>query len=344
MWRGLRRWVDTVTLRGMSHRYRERRTQQEMDLLRHYLGLLYRDGTLTRENVQTVGAERTRDKVDVQSLVVQDAVQDQVAQLMSSVLEADRAVFRPGDRSRGERLAEKQASVRQRLREAHGFDVRVSQSGAHEAGMGVHLGGRAEMGTVVAFYAGVVVLPKYYRRMPGYPDQVTDLNDYLIARYDQSIVDGKDWKAPEGVDRPTMNVRYADGDDEAGLDAARVLNPLAVGHYVNHGTPNVLGYAYNFPVDTPRELHPYIPNRYLGAPGMFDPVKCLIRSYVLLTTRPVQDEELFLDYRYNPKATYPDWYVPVDEEESIRRWGVTDRELAFKAEREAEEAEARRGE
>jgi hypothetical protein len=47
----------------------------------------------------------------------------------------------------------------------------------------------------------------------------------------------------------------------------------------------------------------------------------LMRSVVLIATRRLQDEEIFLNYRYNPANPVPDWYSPVDIEEAKRRWG-----------------------
>ena len=36
--------------------------------------------------------------------------------------------------------------------------------------------------------------------------------------------------------------------------------------------------------------------------------------------RAICDEELYLNYRLNPRNGYPDWYTPVDREEDMRRW------------------------
>ena len=45
-----------------------------------------------------------------------------------------------------------------------------------------------------------------------------------------------------------------------------------------------------------------------------------LRTLALVTTRYVEDEELFLNYRLNPANGYPPWYSPVDAEEDARRW------------------------
>jgi hypothetical protein len=44
-------------------------------------------------------------------------------------------------------------------------------------------------------------------------------------------------------------------------------------------------------------------------------------SVALVAIRPIQQgEELFLNYRLNPKLKLPEWYHPVDEQEDRRRW------------------------
>lgn len=45
-----------------------------------------------------------------------------------------------------------------------------------------------------------------------------------------------------------------------------------------------------------------------------------LRALAFVTTREVADEELFLNYRLNPKNSYPPWYTPVDLAEDRRRW------------------------
>jgi len=45
-----------------------------------------------------------------------------------------------------------------------------------------------------------------------------------------------------------------------------------------------------------------------------------MRGLVVIAIKPIQDEELFLNYRYNPKLPVPDWYVPVDKHEAYARW------------------------
>lgn len=46
----------------------------------------------------------------------------------------------------------------------------------------------------------------------------------------------------------------------------------------------------------------------------------LMKSVVLITTRQVADEELFVDHQLNPFQPLPSWYVPRDPEADKRVW------------------------
>ena len=69
---------------------------------------------------------------------------------------------------------------------------------------------------------------------------------------------------------------------------------------------------------------PYVPHEYGQAKRplyMLDHVENQVPSVLLLATRTLQDEELFLNYRLNPAlAPYPDWYHQPNPEEAARRW------------------------
>lgn len=57
---------------------------------------------------------------------------------------------------------------------------------------------------------------------------------------------------------------------------------------------------------------------FLGSPDH----SALVQSMVLVARRDVEDEELFVNYRLNPKlgVSLPPWYRSVDVEEDMRRW------------------------
>ncbi|XP_047077331.1 uncharacterized protein LOC124687597 [Lolium rigidum] len=118
-------------------------------------------------------------------------------------------------------------------------------------------------------------------------------------------------------------------------------NPLAFGHFANHppagSTPNVMICPYDFPL-TEKDMRVYIPNIAFGGDeavtmkrfgsfwfksrgsGKQTEESPVVKTLVLVSTRSICDEELFLNYRYSSTKARPEWYTPVDEEEDKRRW------------------------
>lgn len=45
-----------------------------------------------------------------------------------------------------------------------------------------------------------------------------------------------------------------------------------------------------------------------------------LKGLVLVATRPLEDEELLLNYRLSTHVSRPEWYHPVDSAEDQRRW------------------------
>jgi len=209
------------------------------------------------------------------------------------------------------------AATEDALLGALGFAPQCRASSASaDAGDGVFVRGAAAAGSVVALYPGDVYAPEQL------DDKTVEQlfaggNDFVIGRYDRTFIDG------------------------ASVGAAP--NPLGVGHLINHpppGTePNVVQFAFDFssddakagrgaPPPLPAHLRYLIPNQFATSTNSIKHLlverarrpAVLVPSLVLVTTRAVQDEELFLNYRLNPKLPAPEWYTSVDPEEDRRRW------------------------
>mmetsp|Transcript_20563 Transcript_20563/g.24928 ORF Transcript_20563/g.24928 Transcript_20563/m.24928 type:complete len:195 (-) Transcript_20563:923-1507(-) len=75
---------------------------------------------------------------------------------------------------------------------------------------------------------------------------------------------------------------------------------------------------------TPLKLSPYIPNKYWEKPHLLSyDLEVEVQSLVLVATRDISNnEELFVNYRFNPEMELPKWYHPVDSNEDRRRWGL----------------------
>ncbi|WMV57086.1 hypothetical protein MTR67_050471 [Solanum verrucosum] len=65
----------------------------------------------------------------------------------------------------------KRLEVSQSLKDLMGYtlEVKPSQIPHEDAGQGLFIHGEADVGTVLAFYPGVIYSPAYYRYIPGYP-------------------------------------------------------------------------------------------------------------------------------------------------------------------------------
>jgi len=84
--------------------------------------------------------------------------------------------------------------------------------------------------------------------------------------------------------------------------------------------------GFGAPNAFPSELLGCVPNTYARAPSILDGTyspSVAMHSVLLLSTRPLQDEELFIDYRLTPGFERPLWYEPVDPEEDERRWSAS---------------------
>uniref|UniRef100_A0A7N1A2Y0 SET domain-containing protein n=2 Tax=Kalanchoe fedtschenkoi TaxID=63787 RepID=A0A7N1A2Y0_KALFE len=118
-------------------------------------------------------------------------------------------------------------------------------------------------------------------------------------------------------------------------------NPLAFAHFANHPAngvaPNVMLCPYDFPL-TDNNMRVYIPNILYGKAGEVQMRRFgsfyfkwsdsqgraseipVLRTIVLVSTRELCDEEIYLNYRLSNTKRRPEWYCSVDEEEDERRW------------------------
>ncbi|XP_031493651.1 uncharacterized protein LOC116259842 [Nymphaea colorata] len=255
-----------------------------------------------------------------------------------------------------------------KVQSGYTLELKPSEISHEDAGLGLFLSGSADIGSVVAFYPGVIYSPAYYRYIPGYP-RIDAQNPYLISRYDGTVIDAQPWGAGgegrevwTGMVPPELRGKHESlGADSAsdrfwkilskplqggianGKDIVERRNPLAFGHYANHpskGTaPNVMVCPYDFPM-VEKNMRPYIPNISFGGKDNIQMKRFgsfwlktgssaeettatgpVLRSLVLVSTRPICDEELLLNYRLSNAKRRPAWYSSVDEEEDKRRWG-----------------------
>jgi hypothetical protein len=202
------------------------------------------------------------------------------------------------------------------------FSLRISKSSIEhpEAGFGVHASGDVAPGTVVAIYAGTVHFPNTLT------EAILKDNNYMFGRYDGVVIDGRNWEH-QAFEMRRLKARLESvGQSMKEQSWLKFHNPFGIAQYINHPpagkVPNTMCIAFNFPKDFPDELKPYIPNEYSQKPGILYNLNsnCYMRSVVCITTTHLRDEELLLNYRYNPAHPYPSWYTQPDQQEAQRRW------------------------
>ena len=291
-----------------------------------------------REQAPSLAGQRT---------LVQDAVRAQAHQLLEA-WNVERPPPPPPQDPNAPRSAEQLAAfeavwaaeVAAAQQRAFGFELSVGPSGAGaDAGDGVFLRGGVRPGSLVAFFPGVSYMPVDLYLLPGGTKRFEG-SRHLMARHDSCIFDASE----QALGR---------------LPHAATGCPLSSGHRVNHPPagfePNVMPCALDFDASgTPPDVLGLLPvlrhsrvelkllgqresREQQGGPSSSGLLNVFrnglaamsdedagqpgpLRTLALVTTRAVQDEELFLNYRLNPANGHPPWYVPVDEEEEERRW------------------------
>ncbi|CAM9099009.1 unnamed protein product [Discosporangium mesarthrocarpum] len=213
-----------------------------------------------------------------------------------------------------EREVDLETQLRKRILSELGYCPAVKESTIPGAGMGLFVEGCAPEGALVAIYPGLVHLPENLCEPDYIAELLPDDDFFLMARADGCVVDAR---------------------TASGLPGS----PFAVAQAANHPPEgmgaNVLQTAYDFPSLSrggvwgrgggvfPEHLRPFIPNRYKLPPRLFGGKIdrwALVETVVLVAARKLQDEEVLMNYRFNPSLPAPEWYTPVDEEEARMRW------------------------
>lgn len=196
---------------------------------------------------------------------------------------------------------------------------------------GVRLVGTAQPGDLVCFFPGVVFKQRDLWHLPGGTEALADANAF--AMHDGSIVSASHLHL---------------------LPPKAVANRYGLGHEINHPPaktqPNVTPFKLEIEVATLREeLRAVLPNMPFSAVASTDEAESqrslndMFRSsamggdfadddaddssatrstLAMVALREIVDEELFLNYRLNPRsgAPRPHWYEPVSALEEELRW------------------------
>uniref|UniRef100_K3W6Z4 SET domain-containing protein n=1 Tax=Globisporangium ultimum (strain ATCC 200006 / CBS 805.95 / DAOM BR144) TaxID=431595 RepID=K3W6Z4_GLOUD len=183
-----------------------------------------------------------------------------------------------------------------------GYSLRVETSSIPNAGEGVKVKGKVPIGSLVALFPGIVYVPEHFKK-PQYLQEISN-NPYARARFDSVVIDAK-------------------------RESSTPRNPLAVAHKINHppagSKPNVIPFSFDFPPEQPftqAEYEKLIPNSFVEMPSRWSMFgkRALVHGLAFIATADIEDEELFLNYRYNPHNPLPEWYTPVDLESDQGMW------------------------
>ncbi|XP_055357521.1 SET domain-containing protein 9-like [Paramacrobiotus metropolitanus] len=181
------------------------------------------------------------------------------------------------------------------LSEVMGFTLRVRKSRIPKAGRGVFVeSGVVQPDTLVALYPGTVY-------DAGEPVLLQSFgNPYIIQCGDGSFIDGKPGGISRLIYRSCANRDQFHGYrfcDSSWMDRKDMMNPYAVGQYVNNERPpefvaNVAYHEFDLPPEFDLVYRKYIPNVH------FSPEKDRpLRMIGLVSLRSIQmGEELYSSY------------------------------------------------
>ena len=227
------------------------------------------------------------------------------------------------------------------IKQTLGYSILSFRSTIPGAGRGIYVDGYACAGSIVAFFPGDIWPREHLQNQRIGSHFMEDDHFQLSLRYDDILIDSR--KSPAVV-----------------LDTER-SNPWAIAHLANHPPKQQTSSSkskskskpkssvYNIPNCRPlpinytsemklsEEEQKYVPNRYARKPPLlgyneaFERQDVYMHGMILVTTRDVENEELFYDYRLSGGSgsgsgtgghEMPDWYHVCDEESLRNRWAI----------------------
>lgn len=198
--------------------------------------------------------------------------------------------------------------------QARRWRLEVSPSSAVSgSGDGVFLHGACEAGAVLAVYPG---LAYSIAELPLLAKHCLEGNHYTLFLRNGIVLDGR----PDGPSRAAFD--EAHHRDLAALGRSEPLivehGELAVGHRINHPPRSMRPNVHVEPFDLGREedaaLHPHLSVFLARPPPVESDDSPWKRTAVIIASRALQNEELWLDYKLRGAAhALPPWYTPSAE-------------------------------
>ena len=244
--------------------------------------------------------------------------------------EAERHDALPGDVVLEKVTPTSAATSKRTLAHPDGFALEIRRSDVEHdaAGYGLHVSGRARAGQLLAIYPGRLYAP------PELSESVLRDNDYCIGFQSGWVLDGREWqKRGERFEERLSQVLQSGISPPAAGDNAllRYRNPLGVASYINHVPPQVMPNAMCCELEVSGSL--LQPAAQAMLPNDVEPPQSTqsryvwhaidegkVRTLVAIALDDIADEEVYLNYRYNPANKHPSWYWDPDPEAAKRRW------------------------
>lgn len=228
--------------------------------------------------------------------------------------------------------------ISQQVKSILGWCPIIKQSTIPNAGEGLFIDGKCRRGSVIGIYPGLIYTPAYIKELPneisylfpcGYPGAgVPHINGDLQNEFFFSTMYNHPIPEEVSIDE---KLKWKYGKDQyleakySHLLGLRFIHPFALCHKANHPRkgfiPNVETSVLTIPMNFDPQLLPYIPNKYYKPPLiLFGTQQGFIKTVVFIANRDLEDEEVFVNYRYNPHVEKEPWYHHVDIEEDLRCW------------------------
>lgn len=213
-----------------------------------------------------------------------------------------------------------------------GFSLKkIQHTKSPQGGEGCFCEGRIRKGQIVALFPGLV-FHDYDTWVVNYgTDEISDCWDpSLHRRIDGTCVDGA---TNVGAWRATVEGQHAmhHPDLVATQECGTLPNSYALGQYMTHPPKGEVSNILPLSLDLGKnvihqKLVPYIPNQYFPSREQFnqthidfrlgtDNSTTLMKMVVMIATKDIENEEIFVDYRLDPDSPCPDWYHVVDPKE-----------------------------
>jgi len=253
-------------------------------------------------------------------------------------------------------------SISHILKETLGYSTIALRSTLNGAGRGIYIDGYAPAGTIVSFFPGEV-WPRDFLQNPSIASHFEKDDSFQLSlRYDDILIDSR--KSPAVVldidgSNPWALAHLANHPPKPSSLSTHAVTKKQKNNHTITSIPNCRPLALNYTSDMrlTKELKKYIPNRYARKPSLlgfneaFERQDVNMHGLVLVTTRDVENEELFYDYRFSPPplstssdsssitlslssssggsqketeekgSEYPEWYHICDEDGMKNRWG-----------------------